>query len=294
MNGQIRLLKNKWRAGIYLLPAVMAILLLVGYGMWSAVAQSFQAIDGSWTADSYVNLFHNQLFFDSILLTIRVTTIATFLALAIGLVMTRLLYQFFKDSSAKILVWIPILIPHFVAGYLVFLFFSQSGLLSSLLFYFGIIEDRIEFPIVVQEQFGIGIILTYVWKEVPFVILMLLPVYYEIDHRFSEVVRTLGGSKWDAFKTVEWPWLLPIIIETAVILFAFVASAFEVPYLLGVTRPEMLPVRAYEWFYDGDWSKRPLAFSAMIVPGIVALLLAISSIGAIQKHRLRMLKGRVR
>ncbi|MDQ0481874.1 ABC transporter permease [Guptibacillus hwajinpoensis] len=294
MNGQIGLLKNKWKAGLYLLPAVMVIFLLVGYGMWSAVAQSFQTIDGSWTTNSYLTLFRNQLFLDSIILTIRVTTIATILALAIGLVMTRLLYQFFKDSSSKLLVWIPILIPHFVAGYLVFLFLSQSGLLSSFLSHLGVIENRADFPVLVQDQFGLGIILTYVWKEVPFVILMLLPVYYEIDHRYSEVVRTLGGSRWDSFKTVEWPWLLPVLVETGVILFAFIASAFEVPYLLGVTRPEMLPVRAYEWFFSGDWSKRPLAFSAMIVPGVVALLLSVSLIGAIQKHRLRMVKGRVR
>ena len=294
MNGQIGLLKNKWKAGLYLLPALMVIFLLVGYGMWSAVAQSFQTIDGSWTADSYLTLFRNQLFLDSIILTIRVTTIATVLALAIGLVMTRLLYQFFKNSSSKLLVWIPILIPHFVAGYLVFLFLSQSGLLSSFLSQLGVIDNRADFPVLVQDQFGLGIILTYVWKEVPFVILMLLPVYYEIDHRYSEVVRTLGGSRWDSFKTVEWPWLLPVLVETGVILFAFIASAFEVPYLLGVTRPEMLPVRAYEWFFNGDWSKRPLAFSAMIVPGVVALLLSVSLIGAIQKHRLRMVKGRVR
>lgn len=294
MNGQIGLLKNKWKAGFYLLPAVMAIFLLVGYGMWSAVAQSFQTVDGRWTVDSYVNLFRNELFLDAILLTIRVTTIATVLALVIGLIMTRLLYQFFKDSSSKLLVWIPILIPHFVAGYLVFLFLSQSGLLSSFLSQLGVIGKRADFPVLVQDQFGLGIILTYVWKEVPFVILMLLPVYYEIDHRYSEVVRTLGGNRWDSFKTVEWPWLLPVLVETGVILFAFIASAFEVPYLLGVTRPEMLPVRAYEWFFNGDWSKRPLAFSAMIVPGVVALLLSVSLIGAIQKHRLRMVKGRVR
>ncbi|MBF0709110.1 sugar ABC transporter permease [Alkalihalobacillus hwajinpoensis] len=294
MNGRIGLLSNKWKLRLYLLPAIAVTLLLVGHGMWSAVAQSFQTIDGEWTIATYAELFSNHAFFHSLKLTFRVAVLSTLLSLVIGLVMTRMLYELFKDSTLKILVWIPMLIPHFVAGYLVFLFFSQSGLFSSLLYQVGVLESRGNFPVLVQEKFGLGIILTYIWKEVPFVILMLLPVYYEIDHRYSEVVRTLGGSKWDVFKTVELPWILPILIETAVILLAFVASAFEIPYLLGVTRPEMLPVRAYEWFYDGDWSKRPLAFSAMLLPGVLALLLATFSIGAVQKHRLRMIKGRNR
>lgn len=294
MNGRSGLLSNNWKLSLYLLPAIVVTLLLVGYGMWTAVAQSFQTIEGEWTIAAYGELFSSHAFFHSLKLTFRVAILSSLLSLVIGLVMTRMLYELFKDSTLKLLVWVPMLIPHFVAGYLVFLFFSQSGLLSSLLYQMGALESRANFPVLVQEKFGIGIILTYVWKEVPFVILMLLPVYYEIDHRYSEVVRTLGGSKWDAFKTVELPWLLPVLIETAVILVAFVASAFEIPYLLGVTRPEMLPVRAYEWFYDGDWSKRPLAFSAMVLPGVIALLLATLSIGAVQKHRLRMIKGRSR
>jgi putative spermidine/putrescine transport system permease protein len=294
MNGRSGLLSNNWKLSLYLLPAIAVTLLLVGYGTWSAVAQSFQTIDGEWTIAAYAELFSSHAFFHSLKLTFRVAILSTLLSLVIGLVMTRMLYELFKDSTSKLLVWVPMLIPHFVAGYLVFLFLSQSGLLSSLLYQIGALENRANFPVLVQEKFGIGIILTYVWKEVPFVILMLLPVYYEIDHRYSEVVRTLGGSNWDAFKTVELPWLLPVLIETSVILVAFVASAFEIPYLLGVTRPEMIPVRAYEWFYNGDWSKRPLAFSAMILPGVLALLLATLSIGAVQKHRLRMIKGRSR
>ncbi|MCA0985888.1 ABC transporter permease [Guptibacillus algicola] len=294
MIGQTRFLKNKHKAWFYLAPAVAVILFLVGYGMWSAVVQSIQTVDGNWTLGFYKELIRSDSFVTSIQFTLWVTLISTVLSLLIGLLLTRILYRLFQQSSVKILVWIPILIPHFVAGYLVYLFLSQSGLLSSFLFQAGLISDRSMFPVLVQDTRGIGIILTYVWKEVPFVILMLLPVYYEIDHRYSEVVRTLGGSKWDEFKTVEWPWLLPILVEIAIILFAFVATAFEVPYLLGVTRPEMLPVHAFDWFYDGDWSKRPLAFAAMIIPGIISLLLAGISFKLIQKHRLRLIKGRVR
>lgn len=294
MIGQIRFLKNKHIAWFYLAPAVAIILCLVGYGMWSAVMQSMQTVDGRWTLGFYLELFESHAFLTSLQFTLWVTLLSTVLSLVIGLILTRILYRLFQHSSLKIMVWIPVLIPHFVAGYLVFLFLSQSGLLSAFLMQTGIISDRSMFPVLVQDSRGLGIILTYVWKEVPFVILMLLPVYYEIDHRYSLVVRTLGGSMWDEFKTVEWPWLVPILVEVAIILIAFVSTAFEVPYLLGVTRPEMLSVHAFDWFYSGDWSKRPLAFAAMIIPGFVSLILAGLSFKLIQKHRLRLIKGRAR
>ena len=99
MNGRIGLLSNKWKLRLYLLPAIAVTLLLVGHGMWSAVAQSFQTIDGEWTIATYTELFSNHAFFHSLKLTFRVAVLSTLLSLVIGLVMTRMLYELFKDSS---------------------------------------------------------------------------------------------------------------------------------------------------------------------------------------------------
>ena len=40
----------------------------------------------------------------------------------------------------------------------------------------GLIESAEAFPLLINDRFGIGIMLAYVWKEIPFITLMLLSV----------------------------------------------------------------------------------------------------------------------
>lgn len=278
---------------LLLLPCLLFVFLFIGYGVFIAVRESVQGSGefGTWTLYYYQELFNEKAFWDSLFLSLQVTFSATMISLIIGIILTRFLYHYFLKNKWKIFVWIPMLIPHFVAGYLVLFFFTQSGWISSLFFQVGLLETRTDFPVLVLDQHGIGMILTYVWKEVPFVVLMLLPVYYQLDPHYSDLVRTLHGGRWQVFKTAEWPWLLPVVIETGLILFAFIIAAFEVPFLLGVTYPQMLPVLSYEWFFGGDWSNRPLAMAAMVM--ITAFVLVLSWIGfrLTQNQRYKMMRG---
>ncbi len=276
-----------------LAPGLGFVLLFIGYGLFQAFMESIQG-PGATEAKSlryYQMLLAERRFWDSLVLSLKVTLISTGLSLIIGLFLTRLMYHYLLKEKWKLLIWIPMLIPHFVAGYIILFFFSQSGWLSALAYQIGWISERSEFPILVRDTEGIGIILAYVWKEIPFVILMLLPVYYQLDNRYKDAVFTLGGGRWQAFKTGEWPWLAPVVIETGIIIFAFVFAAFEVPYLLGVTYPQMIPVLAYEWYSIGDWSKRPLAMATMITTTIFILLLSFLSFRATHALRYKMMRG---
>lgn len=262
---------------ILLLPSIVVIVTLIGYSFVMATAESLSNSPSLFS--NYEMVFNNDSFKESLWISFKVAWSSTILSIIIGMILTRILYHFFIHDNWKYIVWFPMLIPHFVAAYLIFLLFSQTGWFSSLLFQMGVINEFPTFPILVQDKSYFGVILSYVWKETPFVVLMLLPVYQEIDHRYTEVVKTLGGNNWDVWRSVELPWLWPTIVEIAIILFTFILFAFEVPALLGVTFPKMLPILAYEWFYEGDWSKRPYAQALMVsvsfitVAGSVIILL---------------------
>lgn len=278
---------------IYLIPSALFVLLLVCYGTYLMVAESFQGDhDESWTINNYLKLIESQIFWDSIFLSLQVTLLATLLSLVLGLIVTRILFYSFYGQQGKLLVWVPMLIPHFVAAYMVLALFSQGGWLSSLAYHLGWIEAMEQFPILVNDRQGIGIILTYLWKQIPFVVLMLLPTYYQLNKGYADVVRTLGGGPWQVFKTTEWPWLCPVVLETGIVLFAFIFSAFEVPYLLGVTYPKMISVLAYQWFFEGDWSRRSMAMAAMMMITLSIFLISLLAFRSSQGHSRRILKGR--
>ncbi|RKL69256.1 ABC transporter permease [Salipaludibacillus neizhouensis] len=273
-----------------LVPAVLFVFIFVGYAIMMALLESI-TINGQWTLDAYKQLLENQSFRDSILFSLKVTLTSTFISLFIGVVITRWMYYYLRNYWVKVLIWIPMLFPHFVWGYIVILLFSQSGWFSGLLYELGLLEDFTHFPVLTQDQHGIGIISTYIFKEVPFVILIILPVYIQMNHQYKHVVQTLGGSKWEIFKTVEWPTIFPVLSEAGIIIFAFVLSAFEVPFLLGATYPKMVSILSYDWFFQGDWSQRPMAFAAMIIVTSIIVICSIVLFSMTNRLRIRVSKG---
>jgi putative spermidine/putrescine transport system permease protein len=267
----------------YLLPSLLFILIFVGYGIIISAVESISSSPSPFYA--YQSLGTNKAFLASLSISIKVAFFSTVISLIIGLVLTRVMFRLFSVDSWKFIAWLPMLVPHFVAAYLVFILVSPSGWLSSILFRFEIIAEMRHFPILVNDPHYVGVILTYVWKEVPFVILMLLPIYQELDLRYEDVVRTLGGNQWNVWRTVEFPWIWPVMFEIGLILFFFTLGAFEIPALLGVTYPKMLPILAYEWFYEGTWTNRPLAQALMVSLTLVIVASTVLLLSLTQKWR---------
>lgn len=273
-----------------ILPGVLFFLLIPGLGIVLAIFESVRD-GGTFTFAHYQELIVEDRFISSVLFSLMVTSISTILALVIGLGIVKAFSPLLKDNKHKLLVWIPMLVPHFVWAYLVYLLFNQSGFFSNVAGLLGWIDDRSQFPIVVQDRNGVGIILTYVWKEVPFVTLMMLPVYATLSKRYKEVASLLGAGPYQAFWVAEWPLIFPVFIETGAILFAFIFTAFEVPQLLGVTSPQMLAILAYDWFYSGSWSDRPLAFASLVLTGLVIGIIMWVVLYMTNKKRMHITKG---
>ncbi|AOM81459.1 ABC Transporter Permease [Salisediminibacterium beveridgei] len=264
-----------WLKGLgFLAPALVVIAFFVGFGLFQAAQGSVSREEGDAFWVNYQALLAHESFLRSVGISVWVAFSSTFISLVIGIWMTRRLIRVFRFDHWKFVAWLPMIIPHFVAGYLIYIIFAPSGWLSAVFYHIGWIDVMNQFPILVNDPLYIGVILTYVWKEIPFVLLMMLPVYQEMDLRYEDVSRTLGGNSFTVFRTVEFPWVFPVSLETFLILFVFVLGAFEVPALLGVTFPKMLPILAYEWFYQSAWVNRPMAQAMMVLISLFAILTA--------------------
>ena len=264
-----------WLKGIgFVSPALIVISFFVGYGLFQAAQGSVSREEGDAFWANYQTLLAHGSFLRSLGISVWVAFSSTLISLVIGIWMTRRLIRVFRYDHWKFVAWLPMIIPHFVAAYLIYIIFAPTGWFSSLFFQIGLLDTIGQFPVLVNDPLYIGVILTYVWKEIPFVLLMMLPVYQEMDLRYEDVSRTLGGNSFTVFRTVEFPWVFPVSLETFLILFVFVLGAFEVPALLGVTFPKMLPILAYEWFYQSAWVNRPLAQAMMVLISLFAIMSA--------------------
>jgi len=282
-----------------LLPATGAIVLLFFGGLFDGLLKSlgyFPAIgETEFSLAAYYTLFSSSTFWESLSLTFRIAALSSVIAAFLGALLAVFLFMLHESSkSGASRLWhrlfqLPLTIPHLVGGYIIVLLFMQSGFLSKLFASAGWISDISEFPVVVNDTFGWGIILTYAWKEAPFVSLMIYPVLMRIHGSWREVSRVFGASSWSFIREIVVPVMLPAWTIATFIVFVFTFSAFEVPFLLGVTYPSLLPVYSYQLYTSGTLADRPEALAVNIILSI--LTIALGLITYYFSRRWRVLKG---
>ncbi|GAB6137776.1 ABC transporter permease [Halanaerobaculum tunisiense] len=272
-----------WQPYILLLPVLTILIGLFLGGVVLALTQSFGYFPllglKEFTLKYYFEVWSSPEFLDALLYSLYVSFMSALIAVVIGV---GLAYQLVKlpreHKIVQLLYKLPIIVPHIIASLLIFLFFTQSGLLSRLLFELGIIDQLENFPRLVFDRGGVGIILVYLWKEIPFIALVTYTVLKHINDSFSQVAANLGANARQIFWKIYFPLALPSIGTAFIIVFAFSFGAFEIPYLLGPTYPKTLPVLAYQRYASSDLTQRPYAM-------VIAITLAAICFGLIYLYK---------
>jgi putative spermidine/putrescine transport system permease protein len=114
-----------------------------------------------------------------------------------------------------------------------------------------------------------------VWKEIPFITLMILAVLRHSARELQDVGRTLKAGPWQRFRFITLPIIFPALGAASLIVFAYTFGAFEVPFLLGRTYPMTLPVWAYKNYSDIDLLARPEGIATGIVIALVVMAAVI-------------------
>ena len=263
------------RTKIFLLlaPALTIIILLFLGGLISGFMRSlnYMPIIGLTEPnfDSYISVFKSIEFYHSCILSFYIAFTSTLISLifAIGAVLL-LRRNFVGKSLINFLFQINLTVPHIIGAIGILYLFSQSGSFARIAFQWGVITKPSEFPELVFDPYAIGIILQYVWKETPFIGVIVLANINSILEDYENVARSLGASKWQSFRYVFLPFIFPSALFASVIVFAFTFGAFEIPLILGANYPSALPVLAYRKYTDIDLEAMPDAMAIAITIAI--------------------------
>ena len=193
------------------------------------------------------------------------TVLSTAAAIAIAVTLRRV-------TVARSIIAIPLSVPHAAGALAVLLLFAQSGLLARLAAAFGLIDAPADFPVLVYDRPGIGVILAFAWKEFPFLSLAALAILETRGSHLEEVARTLGATPYVAFRRVTLPLLARGMAPVVIAVFAFLLGQYEIAALLGPSDPLALPVLMYERLSDPDLGRRGEAH----VLGLIALALTVA------------------
>ena len=146
----------------------------------------------------------------------RLTFGASALSAAINAVMGLLLawvlvrYRFFGKSIIDALVDLPFALPTAVAGIAMTTAYTENGWLGAPLARLGL---KVAFA-----PLGVVVVLTFV--GLPFVVRTVQPVLEELDPDLEEAAAVLGATRWQAFRHVVFPALLPPLLTGFTLAFA--------------------------------------------------------------------------
>lgn len=263
-----------------LAPAVTLLLVLLGASLFYAVAESMGYINAigqtEVSFDAYRQTFSpDSEFWVSLAFSLWFSLAATALSSVIALALAVWLSERSDNADTFALNW-NLAFPHLVFATALLLFLSQSGLLSRWAAALGLLTSPAQFPVLVRDRFGIGIILSYVGKEVPFLTIILLSVLRSQPIPYDVVAENLGASRWQRLRYVTIPQVLSALIAGALLVFGFIFSSYEVPALLGVGYPRALPVLALRFFLQPDLRARSegmvISLSITLIVMVVAAI----------------------
>jgi len=230
--------------------------------------------------DAYYNVMFSEryakLFWSGLALNLWVSFVSTFLAAAFALWGALSIRKtFFAKKICNFIFSLNLPMPHLVVAVGMIFVFSQSGLLARFFTQIGFIASPSEFPILVKDKYGLGIILAYIWKEAAFFFIILMSVLQSLGENFEELAQSLGANKWQRFRYVILPLVMPNLFSASIIVFAFSFGAYEVPAILGVNYPQMLPVMAFEFFLNPDLNARSEGMALSMIIALIVMILVV-------------------
>ncbi|HMB48687.1 MAG TPA: molybdate ABC transporter permease subunit [Afifellaceae bacterium] len=213
---------------------------------------------------------------DALLLSIKVASVALLFALPLALFIAYALarWTFPGRNLLQIAVYLPLVLPPVVTGYLLLLAFGPNGSAGRLL----------------ENLFGLE--LAFRWTGAALAAgvmafpLLLRPImlsFQNIDQRLERAAETLGASRMTIFVTVTLPLALPGILAGVALGFAkalgeFGATITFAANIPGETRTLALAVHTALQRSDGDQLALGLALLSVAV-GVVAIGLAELPLG---------------
>lgn len=273
-------MRENTKAWLMLLPAMIIIVVLFIGGFFYGLIQSLNYMPMlglyEFNFNAYSAVLGDPKFIQSMLYTFYIAFGSTILSIIVAIVVSMAIRKHFKAKRATMFAYqFPLPIPHLVSAIMVLFMFSQSGLLARFLTLLGLIGQPADFPELIYSKNGIGIIIALMWKFVPYVGVAVVGILQTSGTEFEEAAISLGANKWQRFIHVLLPVIMPSITTSAILIFAYAFSAYEIPYLLGAAFPKTLSIIAYEKFMNINLMLRPQAMAMSTIITVIVLLITM-------------------
>jgi putative spermidine/putrescine transport system permease protein len=267
------MMKNRFSLAASFLPLVVLMAAAYVWPVMTVVQGSFSGGDGQFAGwRNYSDVLGSYYFWDSLWFTIKVSLISTVISMALAIILALALRETFAGKKLALFIsQYNLSISRLAAAMMMVFLLSQTGFLSSLANKIGLTESVKDFPWLVYDSKGVGLIILFVWKFFPYIGLSVLGALQGASLEYEQQAATLGVGKFRRFFHVALPTVIPPAAVSSILVFAASFGDYEVPAILGSSQRRSVSVMLYLKYVDPDMQDRPEAYAMMVLTSLTLM-----------------------
>ncbi|MGY6249744.1 ABC transporter permease [Bosea thiooxidans] len=245
-------LSQRQLALLLIAPGLALVAALFLYPLSFSLISAFTGPDGGFSLQSFGKAW--ELYSGDVVFTVVIVLASCFFtglaAIVIAGTLTLGENPYIVGTLKALYRW-PLFIPFIVAAQCMRTFLAKNGLMNNTFVSLGLMEPLQAVSFLDWR----GIIATFVWKQTPFVALLLAGALAAIDRATLEAGRNLGASRMRVLIELALPQVMPTLLVALVLSFVTMLSVLSVPMMVAGSQPTMLTVdMAFRINAYGDYS----------------------------------------
>jgi len=223
-----------------ILPSVLFLGAIVFYPLVVGLAEGFRQHNRlqPWLIrfnglENYIQAFGDR----EVLLALRTSMVMVVgivgLSYALGLVGALILDREFRGRGIyRALILVPWVIPPVVAFISwQWMLNDQSGLINNVLLQMGLIDKPVLW-LADPDLAMVSLITVGTWSRFPFMMITILAALSSIDREITHAAAIDGANKWQIFRYITFPMILPISIIGTLLQAIWTFNDFGLPFVL--------------------------------------------------------------
>lgn len=249
-------------------PALATIVFLFIVPLFGALTGAFQTEAGPGLGN-FVKAW--ELYRSDILFTLLIVGLSTLLTAVLSIAVAGYLTLGSSPLAVSILRWLyrwPLFIPFIVVGQILRTFLAKNGLMNNMLMGAGVLTPLQTVSFLDWR----GIVIAFVWKQMPFVTLLLAGAMASLDKGTIEAARNLGASRLRILLEIVLPQVSATLMVGLTLSLVTMMSVLSVPLMINAQSPTMITANmAFRINAYGDYGvANALGLISLVMTGAVA------------------------
>jgi len=230
---------------LMLIPGVGFILLFIGSSIFLTIVQSFGlfSITGKseFTLENWKAILQAKESMDSLFFSLKMGLLSSVGTLVVAFPIALF---FRKGGTGKgilgSIIKVPLFIPALVAAFLILNLISYHGLVNTVLMRINLIDEPLR---MLNDKFGWGVVFIQIWKNLPFVLLIVMAALASIRDDTIDVAKNLGAGYWSVLFRIYVPLAMPGILVSMILMFIKAFGDFPICSVSGPVYPSSMAQR---------------------------------------------------